>query len=86
MSISHTKTTCPYCGVGCGIIVNMHENGRVEVQGDPERPSNYGRLCMSSAVAAYKRAFGEDVVPCNYVMKSPVGKNLRTGQHTQKLC
>jgi len=24
------------------------------------------RLCMSSVVAAYKRAFGEDVVPCNY--------------------
>jgi len=153
MSISHTKTTCPYCGVGCGIIVNMHENGRVEVQGDPDHPANYGRLCskgsalaetvhlaerllypevdgeqvswelayahiaakfsdiieqhgpdavafyvsgqlltedyyvanklmkgfigsanidtnsrlcMSSAVAAYKRAFGEDVMPCNY--------------------
>ncbi|QOL24870.1 molybdopterin-dependent oxidoreductase [Thalassotalea sp. LPB0316] len=24
------------------------------------------RLCMSSAVAAYKRAFGEDIVPCSY--------------------
>ncbi len=153
MSVSSTKTTCPYCGVGCGVIVNMHENGRVEVLGDPDHPSNYGRLCskgsalgetvylaerllypevdgeqvswelayshiaakfsevikqhgpdavafyvsgqlltedyyvanklmkgfigsanidtnsrlcMSSAVAAYKRAFGEDVVPCNY--------------------
>ncbi len=153
MSVSSTKTTCPYCGVGCGVIVNMHENGRVEVLGDPDHPSNYGRLCskgsalgetvylaerllypevngeqvswelayahiaakfsdiikkhgpdavafyvsgqlltedyyvanklmkgfigsanidtnsrlcMSSAVAAYKRAFGEDVMPCNY--------------------
>jgi len=153
MSVSSTKTTCPYCGVGCGVIVNMHDNGRVEVLGDPDHPSNYGRLCskgsalgetvylaerllypevdgeqvswelayshiaakfsevikqhgpdavafyvsgqlltedyyvanklmkgfigsanidtnsrlcMSSAVAAYKRAFGEDVVPCNY--------------------
>ncbi len=153
MNISRTKTTCPYCGVGCGVIVSMHENGRVEVQGDPDHPANYGRLCskgsalgetvylaerllypevegeqvswerayahiaaefsaiikkhgpdavafyvsgqlltedyyvanklmkgfigsanidtnsrlcMSSAVAAYKRAFGEDVMPCNY--------------------
>ena len=148
-----TRTTCPYCGVGCGVIVTLHESGRVEVQGDPDHPSNYGRLCskgsalgetvhlgerllypevhgeqvsweqayaamagkfhevikqhgpdavafyvsgqlltedyyvanklmkgfigsgnidtnsrlcMSSAVAAYKRAFGEDVVPCSY--------------------
>jgi assimilatory nitrate reductase catalytic subunit len=139
--------------VGCGVIASMHENGRVEVQGDPDHPANFGRLCskgsalgetvhlgerllypevngeqvsweqaysaiatkfsdvikqhgpdavafyvsgqlltedyyvanklmkgfigsanidtnsrlcMSSVVAAYKRAFGEDVVPCNY--------------------
>jgi assimilatory nitrate reductase catalytic subunit len=153
MSVISTKTTCPYCGVGCGVIASMHENGRVEVQGDPDHPANFGRLCskgsalgetvhlgerllypevngeqvsweqaysaiatkisdvikqhgpdavafyvsgqlltedyyvanklmkgfigsanidtnsrlcMSSVVAAYKRAFGEDVVPCNY--------------------
>lgn len=153
MSVSSTKTTCPYCGVGCGVIVNLHESGRVEVKGDPDHPSNFGRLCskgsalgetvhlaerllypeiqgeqvsweqayshmaekftdiikqhgpdavafyvsgqlltedyyvanklmkgfigsanidtnsrlcMSSTVAGYKRAFGEDVVPCNY--------------------
>jgi len=153
MSVSRTKTTCPYCGVGCGVIVDLHENGRVEVTGDPDHPSNFGRLCskgsalgetvhlgerllypeiqgeqvsweqayshmakkfteiiqqhgpdsvafyvsgqlltedyyvanklmkgfigsanidtnsrlcMSSVVAAYKRAFGEDVMPCNY--------------------
>ena len=153
MTTITTKTTCPYCGVGCGVIATMHENGRVEVRGDPEHPSNYGRLCskgsalaetvylherllypeidneqvsweqayafiaqkfkaimaehspdaiafyvsgqlltedyyvanklmkgfigsanidtnsrlcMSSVVAAYKRAFGEDVMPCNY--------------------
>ena len=147
------KTTCPYCGVGCGVIASLDQNGIVSVQGDPEHPANYGRLCskgtalgetvalqerllypevngeqvsweqalnsaangfkriideygpqavafyvsgqlltedyyvanklmkgfigtanidtnsrlcMSSAVAAYKRAFGEDVVPCSY--------------------
>lgn len=153
MSVSSTKTTCPYCGVGCGVIASLHENGAVDVIGDPDHPSNFGRLCskgsalgetvhlterllypeiageqvsweqayalmakkftdiikqhgpdavafyvsgqlltedyyvanklmkgfigssnidtnsrlcMSSVVAAYKRAFGEDVVPCNY--------------------
>ncbi len=147
------KTTCPYCGVGCGVITKMDQNGVVSVKGDPDHPANLGRLCskgtalgetvalherllypeimgeqvsweqalstaagrfketihefgadsvafyvsgqlltedyyvanklmkgfigsanidtnsrlcMSSAVAAYKRAFGEDIVPCSY--------------------
>lgn len=147
------QTTCPYCGVGCGVLVNVDEQGEVAVKGDPDHPANLGRLCskgsalaetvyhegrllyptikgkevnwelalsaiadqfqdiiqthgadaiafyvsgqlmtedyyvanklmkgfigsanidtnsrlcMSSAVAAYKRAFGEDVVPCQY--------------------
>lgn len=147
------KTTCPYCGVGCGVITHLDQNGVVTVKGDPQHPANQGRLCskgtalgetvalherllypevygeqvsweqalstaagqlkktiteygpdsvafyvsgqlltedyyvanklmkgfigsanidtnsrlcMSSAVAAYKRAFGEDIVPCSY--------------------
>ncbi len=147
------KTTCPYCGVGCGVIASLDEDGVVTVKGDPDHPANRGRLCskgtalgetvylqerllypeigdqqvsweqaiatvagrfrdiidehgpdavafyvsgqlltedyyvanklmkgfigsanidtnsrlcMSSAVAGYKRAFGEDVVPCSY--------------------
>lgn len=149
------KTTCPYCGVGCGIEATIEDADRhiVGIKGDPEHPANFGklcskgatlsetvslenrllhpeidgercnwddaldhvassfkaiieqhgpdavafyvsgqlltedyyvanklmkgfigsanidtnsRLCMSSAVAGYKRAFGADVVPCNY--------------------
>ncbi len=151
--MNEVKTTCPYCGVGCGIIVSTDIDGTVSIKGDPEHPANDGRLCskgsalsetldmegrllhpqvdgrvtdwdsaldaiasrfkaiinqhgpdavalyvsgqlltedyyvanklmkgfigsanidtnsrlcMSSAVAAYKRAFGSDSVPCNY--------------------
>ncbi|MFY7855446.1 MAG: molybdopterin-dependent oxidoreductase, partial [Rubrivivax sp.] len=40
-----TRTTCPYCGVGCGVIV-QHEAGAVTgVRGDPDHPANRGRLC-----------------------------------------
>lgn len=147
------KTTCPYCGVGCGVIASLDDEGVVSIEGDPDHPANLGRLCskgtalgetvrledrllypeikgeqvswdqalstvsgrfseiiaehgadsvafyvsgqlltedyyvanklmkgfigsanidtnsrlcMSSAVAAYKRAFGEDCVPCTY--------------------
>lgn len=147
------KSTCPYCGVGCGVEIDVEAGVPTRLAGSPDHPSNYGglcvkgqsllettgyhkrllhpkignkrvswesathhvanefqrivqqhgpdsvamyvsgqlltedyyvankfmkgyigtanidtnsRLCMSSAVAAYKRAFGEDVVPCDY--------------------
>jgi assimilatory nitrate reductase catalytic subunit len=148
-----TRTTCPYCGVGCGVLATKKPSGSVAIAGDPDHPANYGklcskglalgetfgveqrmlyphvngarvdwdnaialiaqkfieaiathgpdsvafyvsgqfltedyyvanklmkgfigssnidtnsRLCMASAVAGYKRAFGADIVPCNY--------------------
>ena len=43
--MDETKTTCPYCGVGCGVIVS-HSAGRIQaVRGDPGHPANQGRLC-----------------------------------------
>ncbi len=38
-------TTCCYCGVGCGIIVNKDEQGRISVEGDKNHPVNKGMLC-----------------------------------------
>ncbi|WP_310619838.1 nitrate reductase [Flexibacterium corallicola] len=40
-----TRSTCPYCGVGCGVLVNKQQDGSVEVKGDPDHPANFGRLC-----------------------------------------
>lgn len=39
------KSTCSYCGVGCGIIVNKDKKGRIKVEGDPDYPVNRGMLC-----------------------------------------
>src|SRR5690606_11927061 len=39
------KTTCSYCGVGCGILVTKDTQGKVEVKGDPDHPVNKGMLC-----------------------------------------
>jgi len=44
-----TKTTCPYCGVGCGLHVQRSETGAISVRGDPEHPANLGRLCSKGA-------------------------------------
>ena len=43
-----SKTTCPYCGVGCGIEVH-DVDGKISVRGDKSHPSNYGRLCSKGA-------------------------------------
>ena len=40
-----TRTTCAYCGVGCGIIAAPDGAGGVAISGDPEHPANFGRLC-----------------------------------------
>ena len=47
MSNSDTsfKSTCSYCGVGCGIVVKKERNGNITVEGDKDNPVNFGMLC-----------------------------------------
>ena len=45
-----TTTICPYCAVGCGIIVHTDRNGRIlNTEGDPDHPINEGALCAKGA-------------------------------------
>ncbi|UXS04280.1 nitrate reductase [Agrobacterium tumefaciens] len=46
------KTTCPYCGVGCGVVATVSDAGAVSVKGDPEHPANFGRLCSKGSALA----------------------------------
>ncbi|HVS70461.1 MAG TPA: molybdopterin-dependent oxidoreductase [Phycisphaerae bacterium] len=39
------KSTCSYCGVGCGIDILRHADGQLELRGDPSHPANRGMLC-----------------------------------------
>ncbi|MEO1612486.1 MAG: molybdopterin-dependent oxidoreductase, partial [Pseudomonadota bacterium] len=50
-----TCTTCPYCGVGCGVLAALDETGGAVVKGDPDHPANFGRLCSKGS------ALGETV-------------------------
>jgi assimilatory nitrate reductase catalytic subunit len=43
------KTTCPYCGVGCGVLAMPQADGSVAIAGDPEHPANFGRLCSKGS-------------------------------------
>ena len=44
-----TKSTCPYCGVGCGVIIESRGAEITGVRGDPGHPANWGRLCTKGA-------------------------------------
>jgi assimilatory nitrate reductase catalytic subunit len=45
MSTSITRSTCPYCGVGCGVLIESTGSQITGVQGDPDHPANFGKLC-----------------------------------------
>ena len=44
-----TRSTCPYCGTGCGVLIGSVGGQIVSVQGDPEHPANFGRLCTKGS-------------------------------------
>ena len=46
---TEVKSTCCYCGVGCGVLIETDQARIVGVRGDPEHPANRGRLCTKGA-------------------------------------
>jgi len=53
--LPETRSTCPYCGVGCGVLLRPDGQGGLDVRGDPDHPANLGRLCSKGT------ALGETV-------------------------
>ena len=48
-----TRSTCPYCGVGCGVVIESVGQQIVGVKGDPDHPANFGRLCTKGSTLAH---------------------------------
>ncbi|WP_300058681.1 nitrate reductase [uncultured Roseobacter sp.] len=53
--LPETRSICPYCGVGCGVLLRPDGQGGLAVRGDPDQPANRGKLCSKGA------ALGETV-------------------------
>ncbi len=47
--MTETRSTCPYCGVGCGVIIESDGPQITGVRGDPQHPANFGKLCTKGA-------------------------------------
>lgn len=45
MSAQQIKSVCPYCGVGCGIVIEVQDGKATKVSGNKQHPTNFGRLC-----------------------------------------
>jgi anaerobic selenocysteine-containing dehydrogenase len=51
-SPKNVRTVCPYCGVGCGMILSVQGGRIVKVTGDKNHPANFGRLCTKGLMSA----------------------------------
>ena len=47
--MTQTRSTCPYCGVGCGVIIDSDGPQITGVRGDPDHPANFGKLCTKGS-------------------------------------
>lgn len=47
--MTETRSTCPYCGVGCGVIIESDGPQISGVRGDPDHPANFGKLCTKGS-------------------------------------
>ncbi|MGY3570393.1 molybdopterin oxidoreductase family protein [Vibrio paucivorans] len=69
------KTTCAYCGVGCGVEARPLSSGKLEVRGDKSHPSNYGKLCTKGI------ALGDTVIHDGRLLHP----TLKMGSRTEAL-
>lgn len=62
--MKQTKSTCCYCGVGCGVIIESEADQITGVRGDPDHPANFGRLCTKgSTLHLSARPEGRALIP-----------------------
>jgi sulfite reductase (NADPH) flavoprotein alpha-component len=52
MNSTSVRSVCPYCGVGCGIVMSVADNRVIKVSGDKQHPANAGRLCTKGSTCA----------------------------------
>ena len=56
MTMTETRSTCPYCGVGCGVIIESQGEQITGVRGDPDHPANFDRLCTKGSTLHHTAA------------------------------
>ena len=61
--MAQTASTCCYCGVGCGVLIE-HDGAAIRgVRGDPAHPANFGRLCTKGLSLSDHGLFSRAIYP-----------------------
>ncbi len=66
------KSTCAYCGVGCGIEARPTSSGKLDIRGDKSHPSNYGKLCTKGV------ALGDTITPTGRLIQPTLTQSTLT--------
>jgi formate dehydrogenase major subunit len=63
--IGETPSICPFCAVGCGLIVAADPSGKkvVNIEGDPDHPINRGSLCSKGMALAQLNTVDAEINP-----------------------
>ena len=75
---AHTVcSTCPYCycGVGCGIVASVDQQGAATISGDPAHPANFGRLCSKGSALGETLSLDQRLL--HPMLRQPDGSLLR---------
>jgi sulfite reductase (NADPH) flavoprotein alpha-component len=82
--VKQVKSVCPYCGVGCGIVMDVEDDAAtstrrvIKVYGDKQHPTNYGRLCTKGSTCI--QAIAESGrLEYAYVRQQRGQESVRTG-------
>jgi assimilatory nitrate reductase catalytic subunit len=71
------RTTCPYCGVGCGVLATPDGAGGAAISGDPDHPANFGRLCSKGSALGETLSLGGRLL--HPMLRQPDGTLARAG-------
>ncbi|MDY6933893.1 MAG: formate dehydrogenase-N subunit alpha [Spirochaetota bacterium] len=69
-------TICPYCSVGCGLVVAVRDGVVVNIEGDPDHPINRGSLC-AKGIALYQATTLNDMRPKGVLYRAPYSTRWR---------
>src|SRR5580693_529324 len=71
------RTTCPYCGVGCGVLAAPDGHGGATIAGDPSHPANSGLLCSKGTALAETLSLDRRLL--HPMLRQPDGSLARAG-------
>ncbi len=68
--IDNVRSICPYCGVGCGVILETRSGKVIKTKGDPDHPANRGKLC-TKGMTLHKTIHTQDRLTRPLMRKTP---------------